>query len=84
MEEKEMQTSRPNSHDLAKNANWKSLGFKKGVIRSEILHRKPLFCFSPDLADFSINHPLLQDKLVVYTMIRAEPPQLSLLLPLQG
>lgn len=38
--------------------------------------------FFPDLADVR-QHPV-QDKLVVYTMMRDEPPQLSLLLPLQG
>jgi len=36
----------------------------------------------PDLA--ALDHPPLQAKTVLYTMMRDEPPQLSLLFPLQG
>ena len=63
------------------NAEWKSLVFK-GSDQKRNTSSQAFVLFSPDLAD--VRHHPAQDKLVVYTMMRDEPPQLSLLLPLQG
>ena len=63
--------------------DWKSLGSKRSDQKRNTSSQAFVLFFLGSCR-FFINHPVLQDKLVVYTMIRAEPPQLSLLLPLQG
>ena len=77
-----MRTSRPK----ARHGECKKVGiirFKRSDQKRKYFIASPLFCFSRILPILN-HHLLLQDKLVVYTMMREEPPQLSLLLPLQG